>query len=198
MANRLSRRHVLGQTIAAVTVAFAAKVDRDARAGSLALTPECRDHGELTLASVEGPFFEPHSPERTDLVEPDGSGQVVMLEGRVLTPSCAAVSHALVDLWHADENGVYDMTGYRYRGHVYAGEDGYFRFRTIKPALYPGRTRHFHIKVQAPGGRILTTQLFFPGEPRNRVDSLYRDALLLSVQETPAALQARFNFVVGG
>jgi protocatechuate 3,4-dioxygenase beta subunit len=196
VAIRLSRRRVLGRTIAAVTVAIMAKAGRAAPAGPLALTPECRHHDELTPPSAEGPYFEPHSPERTDLVESDTSGQVITLEGRVLSPSCRAVPHTLVDLWHADENGVYDMEGYRYRGHAYTEGDGYFRFRTIKPALYPGRTRHFHIKLQAPGGPVLTTQLFFPGEPRNRLDSLYRDALLLTMQGTSAVIRARFNFVV--
>ncbi|MGH3322486.1 MAG: hypothetical protein ACRDN9_20380, partial [Streptosporangiaceae bacterium] len=44
---------------------------------------------------------------------------------------------------------------------------------TIVPGLYPGRTRHVHVKAQAPYEPILTTQLYFPGEPRNRTDPLF-------------------------
>jgi protocatechuate 3,4-dioxygenase beta subunit len=73
----------------------------------------------------------------------------------VLTRSCRLLHGAVVDLWHADEKGEYDNIGFRYRGHVITGPDGAFRFRTIVPALYTGRTRHYHIKVQAPGSRLL-------------------------------------------
>ena len=43
-----------------------------------------------------------------------------------------------------------------------------WRLDTIVPAEYPGRARHIHVKVQAPRRRLLTTQLYFPGEPGNR------------------------------
>jgi protocatechuate 3,4-dioxygenase beta subunit len=53
-------------------------------------------------------------------------------------------------LWHADERGEYDNGGFRYRGHLFTDAQGRYHFRTILPALYPGRTRHYHVKVQAP------------------------------------------------
>ena len=56
---------------------------------------------------------------------------------------------------HADEKGEYDNIGFRYRGNVITGPDGAFRFRTIVPALYSGRTRHYHVKVQAPRSRLV-------------------------------------------
>ena len=46
-------------------------------------------------------------------------------------------------------------------------------FETIVPGKYPGRTRHYHVKVQAPGRSILTTQLYFPGEPGNDGDRIF-------------------------
>jgi protocatechuate 3,4-dioxygenase beta subunit len=66
----------------------------------------------------------------------------------------------------------------------------------IELAVYPGRTRHFHFKVQAPGSAVLTTQLFFPGEPRNQVDSLFRPQLLMNIRDTPKLMSAQFDFVV--
>jgi protocatechuate 3,4-dioxygenase beta subunit len=114
----------------------------------------------------------------------------------VLTRSCHALSGAVVDLWHADENGEYDNVGFRYRGHVLTGPDGGFRFRTIVPALYPGRTRHYHVKVQAPGSRLLTTQLYFPNEPANRRDGLFQRELLMRVTDADADLAGRFDFVL--
>lgn len=64
------------------------------------------------------------------------------------------------------------------------------------PGLYPGRTRHSHVKVQAPGGPVLTTQLYFPDEPRNQTDRIFRPELLLDVQDGADGRQARFDFVL--
>jgi protocatechuate 3,4-dioxygenase beta subunit len=102
----------------------------------------------------------------------------------------------VVDLWHADDKGEYDNGGFRYRGHVTTGLDGAFRFRTIVPKLYSGRTRHYHIKVQAPGSRLLTTQLYFPNEPANLRDGLFQRELLMRVADTGDGLSGQFDFVL--
>lgn len=159
-------------------------------------TPECKDGDEPTIRQTEGPFYKPRSPQRSDLREQDVKGQPVELSGVVLTRSCRPVSGALVDLWHADAQGEYDNKGFRYRGHVFADGEGRFRFLTIKPALYPGRTRHYHVKVQAPNRPILTTQLYFPGEPGNARDGLFRRDLLMRVGGRQDGLAARFDFVL--
>src|SRR5262249_24606367 len=124
----------------------------------LAPTPFCHDSDEPTVRQTEGPFFKPKSPERSDLREPGTKGSRFELSGFVLTRSCRPLREAVVDLWHADETGAYDNMGFRYRGHVITGPDGAFVFHTIMPAPYSGRTRHYHVKVQAPGSRLLTTQ----------------------------------------
>ena len=160
----------------------------------LAATPDCRDGDEPTVPETEGPFFKPKSPQRSDLREPATKGKPFELSGYVLTKSCRPVLGAVVDLWHADENGEYDNVGFRYRGHVITEPDGAFRFHTIVPALYPGRTRHYHVKVQAPSSHLLTTQLYFPNEPRNSRDSLFQRELLMRVANAGDA--GRFDFVL--
>jgi protocatechuate 3,4-dioxygenase beta subunit len=162
------------------------------------LTPACRDEhqAQATVPSVTGPFFKPNSPERGDFIDAKSAGHPITLEGRVLSSSCQPVAHVLLDLWHADQEGLYDEDGFRYRGHVYSDTQGRFSFHTIEPAVYPGRTRHFHFKVQAPGKAVLTTQLFFPGEPRNQVDSLFRPELLMRISDTPKLMSAQFDFIV--
>ena len=65
------------------------------------------------------------------------------------------------------------------------------------PALYPGRTRHIHVKVQPRDGRVLTTQLYFPGEAKNRSDGLFRKELLVRTAKNAGWLAGRFDFVVG-
>src|SRR5262245_40955507 len=162
----------------------------------LPVTPSCRDGDEPTVRQTEGPFFKPRSPERSDLREPGVGDHSFELSGFVLTRSCRPLQGAVVDLWHADERGVYDNIGFRYRGHVMSGPDGSFRFRTIVPAVYSGRTRHYHVKIQAPGSRLLTTQLYFPNEPANLRDGLFQRELVMRVAETGDGVSGRFDFVL--
>jgi protocatechuate 3,4-dioxygenase beta subunit len=157
-------------------------------------TPSCDDGP--TVRQTEGPFFKPRSPERVDLREAGAGGRAVELSGTVLTRSCRPVARALVDLWHADDKGDYDERGNRYRGHVYTDAEGRYRFRTIVPAVYPGRTRHYHVKVQAPGRPVLTTQLYFPDEAANRRDGLFRRELVMRVAQAEGGMAARFDFVL--
>lgn len=159
-------------------------------------TPACRDADEPTEEQIEGPYFKPRSPARTDLVVSGTRGKIVTVEGRVMTRSCRPVPGTLLDLWHADENGDYDNSGFRYRGHLITDATGRYRFRTILPGLYPGRTRHYHFKVQAPLKPILTTQLYFPREARNQADSFFSDALLVRFEEAPSGAAAKFDFVL--
>jgi protocatechuate 3,4-dioxygenase beta subunit len=149
---------------------------------ALAPTPSCEDGDEPTPRQTEGPFYTPRSPERSALREAGMRGTPVVLAGVVVTRSCLPVPGALVDLWHADDAGRYDNDGFRLRGHQFTNTQGRYHFETIVPGLYPGRTRHLHVKFQAPGGRVLTTQFYFPGEPGNERDGLFRPELLLSIE----------------
>jgi len=148
--------------------------------------------GVITPRQTEGPFFKTSSPRRTSLLE-GGEKSRFLVTGTVLSAQCKPVPNALLDFWHSDEAGEYDNRGFRYRGHQHADGEGRFRLETIVPAEYPGRTRHIHVKVQAPGGRVLTTQLYFPADPGNRRDALYRPEL-----EMRAAKQGQgtFDFIL--
>src|ERR671923_286173 len=72
--------------------------------------------------------------------------------------------------------------GFPLRGHQFTDDAGRYRLETVVPGLYPGRTRHIHVKVQAPNQPVLTTQLYFPGEARNAADGIFNQALLMQVQ----------------
>ena len=71
--------------------------------------------------------------------------------------------------------------------------EGRYRLETILPAEYPGRARHIHVKVQPPGGRVLTTQLYFPNQPGNQRDGLFTPDLVMHM---PNPGQGAFDFVV--
>jgi protocatechuate 3,4-dioxygenase beta subunit len=158
----------------------------------LPLTPECGSEPMATQAQTEGPFFKPKSPLRSDL-RTELKGSPVVVTGLVLTRTCQPIPNALVDLWHADAEGEYDNRGFRGRGHLFTDAQGRYRFITVKPARYTGRTAHYHVKVQAANGPVLTTQLYFPGEPGNRRDPLYRRELELGFVGEGVG---RFDFVL--
>ena len=163
----------------------------------LSPTPACHDGDEPTLAQTEGPFFKPSSPERVELIEAGMAGQPLELTGLVLTRGCKPVAGALIDFWQANDKGEYDNAGFRLRGHQFTDADGRFRLRTIVPGVYEGRTRHIHVKAQPKGGQILTTQLYFPGEPANRRDGLFRKELVMRTAKNEGWLAGRFDFVLG-
>jgi protocatechuate 3,4-dioxygenase beta subunit len=167
-----------------------------ALAGELSPTPACKDHPEQTPPQTEGPFFLPRSPQRASLLEPAMRGSTIVLTGRVLSTQCTPVAGAVLDFWHADGSGEYDVDGFRLRGHQFTDNNGHYRLETIVPGLYPGRARHFHVKVQAPNSQILTTQLYFPGEPRNARDFLFDRRLLMTVEDGNDRKAARFDFVL--
>jgi protocatechuate 3,4-dioxygenase beta subunit len=193
--HRPSRRQLLHNALVAGGAGLAG-YSNAAFAQELASTPECRDGDEPTARQMDGPFYKPRSPERADLVEPGHKVRLVELSGQVLTRTCRPVPRVLVDLWHADDKGEYDNRGFRYRGHVFTDADGRYRFKTIVPALYPGRTRHYHVKVLATGRQLLTTQLYFPDEPANPRDGLFRRDLVMKMAASGEATTARFDFIL--
>jgi protocatechuate 3,4-dioxygenase beta subunit len=168
-----------------------------AQAQTLALTPECADAGDLTPQQTEGPYFTRNSPQTASLLEVGMGGTRLSVSGTVLSASCQPISGALLDFWQADDQGQYDNVGYRLRGHQFTDAEGRYSLETIVPGLYPGRTRHIHVKAQAPGARVLTTQLYFAGEPGNQRDGIFRPELAMSLEDTESAgKSAQFNFVV--
>jgi protocatechuate 3,4-dioxygenase beta subunit len=164
---------------------------------ALTPTPACGDaDDDPTPAQTEGPYFTPNSPERASLIESGITGTRLIVTGRVLSTACAPIGGALLDFWQADDAGSYDNAGYRLRGHQYSDGEGRFSLETIVPGLYPGRTRHIHVKVQPRNGAILTTQLYFPGEPRNATDGIYSADLLLAINLANGIQNGIFNFVL--
>lgn len=180
-------------------VSTAAAQEASEQAQVLAPTPECfdEDDDDLTPSQTEGPYFTPNSPERTSLLEPGLPGTKIVVSGYVLGTSCQPVAGALLDFWQADERGEYDNVGYRLRGHQFTDASGRYTLETVVPGLYPGRTRHFHLKVQAPTRPVLTTQLYFPNEAANPRDRIFNPGLVLDIQDAPDGSKlARFDFVL--
>ncbi|SEF27279.1 Protocatechuate 3,4-dioxygenase beta subunit [Amycolatopsis pretoriensis] len=201
--SKLSRKTVLRAALAAGVAAPVALIGGPALARTTVaggqvpeLTPACHDGDEPTIEQTEGPYFKPNSPERTDLVTPGTPGTRLTVSGYVFGRACLPISRVLLDFWQADVNGAYDNTGYTFRGHQYTDAQGAFRLSTIVPGLYPGRTRHIHVKVQAPGRPILTTQLYFPNEPRNNTDTIFDARLLMTVRDNGSAKEGAFDFVL--
>jgi protocatechuate 3,4-dioxygenase beta subunit len=206
VASLLSRRTVIGAAVAVVLAACSKgrSTSRAATATSapsgptstLAPTPSCGADTHATPEETEGPYFKASSPAKSNLAADVSTGTRLVVKGSVVSTSCQPVKRALLDIWQADAGGQYDNSGYRLRGHLFTDDSGRYRFETVVPGLYPGRTRHIHVKVQAPNGPVLTTQLYFPNEPQNASDSIFQEEMLLTVKQNGAARDGSFDFVV--
>jgi protocatechuate 3,4-dioxygenase beta subunit len=162
-------------------------------ARALPPTKECDDHPTDTNAL--GPFWKPRSPKRRVLRKAGVYGVQLLVTGTVYSTGCRPLAGAVLDFWQADGRGVYDNAGFRLRGHQVTDRNGRYRLATVLPGLYPGRTRHIHVRAKAAGGPVLTTQLFFPGVARNESDGLF-DTDLLVKWASANRRHATFDFVL--
>ena len=144
----------------------------------------------LTPRTTAGPYFPDKLPldQDNDLLRITNDitpaiGIIANVGGRVLDKDGQPLKDALVELWQADDAGCYIHSNGEQRGKkrdahfqgygkFETAGDGAWRFRTLKPGLYTGRTRHYHFGITLPGRRIFTTQLYFAGEPGNARDGL--------------------------
>ncbi len=106
-------------------------------------------------------------------------GEILWVQGRVLDASGSPIRGAVVEIWQADNNGAYIHTAspvtnrepnFQGYGKFETASDGRYIFRTVKPGIYPGRTRHIHYQIKAPGRGNLVTQVHFEGEALNAND----------------------------
>jgi protocatechuate 3,4-dioxygenase beta subunit len=149
--------------------------------------------GAPTPGDIEGPFYKSGAPARESLAEPASKAEKLVLGGVVRSADCKPLAGVSLDFWQADAGGSYDNRGYRYRGIVTTDAQGRYRLETNLPPPYMGRPRHIHVKLQRPGGRVLTTQLYFPGEARNE-----NPALVVRIEKAEGGNRASYDFVLGG
>ena len=195
-ANHLSSRRRFFKTAAAAGVGSLFLDVPGLFAEQLVATPD----------QTEGPYYPPTLPLDTDndLVVINSNltsavGQITYISGRILNSSGDPIRNAYMEIWHADNTGAYihpSSNGYANRdvnfqgfGRFLTGSSGEYLFRTIKPGLYTGRTRHIHFKVKA-GGQTLTSQLYFLGESQNASDSV-----LQGIRDTTARNSVIVPFV---
>ncbi len=201
-SSAVSRRKFLySVAIAAAPVAFLAQIQstlsQDTGSALLEPTPAVGDDDfPTTPQETVGPAFKPDSPLKNNFRESGVTGVLVILTGFVLDRKGKPIKGAVLDFWHADAAGQYDFTGFHCRGHQFTEGNGRYELQTILPGVYPGRTRHYHVRLQAPPGPMLTTQLYFPGEPRNSSDFLFRQDLVVNVRDANSGRLANFNFVL--
>jgi protocatechuate 3,4-dioxygenase beta subunit len=144
-----------------------------------------------TPSQTEGPFYPASFPADSDgdLVQVRGQaaralGTVLHLQGRVLDTSGKPLDGARVEIWQCDAQGLYDHPRQAGRERRDAAFQGYgkvltdaqstYRFRTLKPVAYAGRSPHIHLKVATSAGRMLTSQLYIAGDPANERDGVFR------------------------
>lgn len=182
------------------------------------------DRARPTHELEEGPFYPREIPldHDNDLLHyadhagaPDGTA--LDLTGRVLDRRGRALPEVRVEIWQCDAHGHYHYVddpdhadkpdpAFQGYGAMTTRGDGAYRFRTIRPAPYPGRTPHIHFKLSGEGFDGLTTQMFVDGEARNAKDWIYnsihdkraRAALTVALRPAPrgAGLVGTFDLVL--
>lgn len=144
-----------------------------------------------TPPQTAGPFYPVEMPldDDNDLVHVKGQpqparGQITDLSGRVLDRNGTPLKGLRIEIWQCDANGRYRHPrdpgnrapdpGFQGFGHTRSDAQGRYRFLTIRPVPYPGRTPHIHVAVYPDGQSPFVTQLYVDGEPRNAGDFLYK------------------------
>jgi protocatechuate 3,4-dioxygenase beta subunit len=180
-----------------------------------------------TPAQTAGPFYPLAFPADSDndLVQIAGhggtaKGTVAFVTGHILDPTGRPVSGARVEIWQCDANGryhsVHDSRADRpadenFQGYGQTTTDaaGSYRFRTIRPVPYPGRTPHIHFAVSGAEFPRFTTRMYVAGEPLNDHDGVLmgirdpavRSRLIVPLRPAPetetGALAATFDIVLG-
>lgn len=170
-----------------------------------------------TPSQTEGPFYPVSLPRDSDFdLLRHGTmnytrGQPAWVEGSVTDLQGHPIAGAQVEIWQCDEAGHYHHPGdggkadpaFQGFGRVTVGADGQYRFRTIRPVPYGGRTPHIHVKVKLGSRELLTTQLYVAGDPHNERDFLWRRlatdaraAVTVPFQSAGDGLRAAFPIVV--
>jgi protocatechuate 3,4-dioxygenase beta subunit len=177
-----------------------------------------------TPRQTAGPFYPPQLPldHDNDLVHVAGhdtvaAGQITDLTGRLLDRNGHPLPKVRIEIWQCDANGRYRHPrdsgeppidpGFQGMGQTRTDGQGRYRFLTIKPTPYPGRTPHIHVAVYPPGERPFITQLYVAGEPRNARDFLYNriaaeqrhrvTASFVPSALPDAELEARWDIILG-
>jgi hypothetical protein len=120
----------------------------------------------LTPPNVLGPFYKKNAPDQRAMRIAGEPGLPLAVSGGVFGARGEALPEAVVEVWHTDHRGLYDLDGYRYRARLKPGPDGAYGFDSIVPGHYPDRVcQHVHYLVTAPGYRPLVTQLYFATDP---------------------------------
>ena len=113
-----------------------------------------------------GPFYKRKAPNNPKLREAGEAGMPVVVSGRVFDTRGNSIQAALIEIWHADHEGHYDLDGYHHRAGLTSGATGSYEFNSIMPGHYPARVcQHIHYIVRAAGCKPLTTQLYFSTDP---------------------------------
>jgi catechol 1,2-dioxygenase len=141
-----------------------------------------------TESNIEGPYYRKDAPFRNKLAT-GLKGEALKISGKVLGPDGAPLREALVDVWQADKEGAYDNTSDAFvlRGRIKTDKDGLYTYETIIPGQYDlgeaKRPAHIHYKVSAAGHALLTTQLYFKGDPWISKDPFVRKSLIIEVAD---------------
>lgn len=198
---------------------------KNAALGTVASVIATSTHAQMTTPrEVEGPFY-PVTPQKdkdADLTRVEGKngiakGEIVEVSGQVFDQHGNSVEDVTIDLWQANSFGKYHHPhdhseapideNFQSWAILQSGTQGKFKFKTVIPGAYPvgassQRTPHIHFKVGKHGYVSLLTQMYFPNQPLNDKDGLFRrksvaeQKLMTAKKLSNNDNQYRFDFIL--
>lgn len=164
-------------------------------------------------SALVGPYYRANAPLRTlgsPIMDKQTQGARVLIRGRVLDSEGSPIANAILDVWQAANNGLYDVqddnqADYNCRGKYITKKDGSFELVALVPTAYPVptdgpagellrlaqrqifRPAHIHFIISAEGYETLVTQVF------NRYDDLIQKDVVFTADDNMAG-----NFVKDG
>jgi protocatechuate 3,4-dioxygenase beta subunit len=211
-SNNPRRRFLKNTSLAALTAALAPSILKAEKESTASEQILC-DPTTLDFYG-QGPFYTENPPLILDnlLASEDEPGTRLSITGRVFDLGCEAfLPETLIDIWHADDSGAYDNTGFNLRGKTLSNSQGFYMFESIVPGKYLNggqfRPSHIHFKITPPGHPELTTQLYFEGDPEIPADAAASitsgtynatDRIISLVENVDGVMEGVWDIVIDG
>jgi protocatechuate 3,4-dioxygenase beta subunit len=123
----------------------------------------------ITTADILGPFYKTGAPFVENIIPPENTAPQLIIRGKVYSNCDMLVKDAVIEIWNADSEGVYDNVTFKFRGQHKTGETGTYSFITIVPGRYLNgssyRPSHIHFRITAPDHQDLVSQIYFKDDP---------------------------------
>jgi len=197
---------------------------KNAAFGAIASVIATNTQAKMTTPrESEGPFYPiiPQKDQDADLTTVKGKngvakGEIIDIFGQVLDQDLTPIEDVTIDLWQANSFGKYHHAhddseapideNFQSWAIIQSGTQGRFKFKTVIPGAYPlnapqQRTPHIHLKIGKHGYVPLLTQMYFPNQPLNEHDGMFKrksveEQAMMTAKQLATSNQYQYNIIL--